>query len=185
MNAQPVGFSSEMGTDAEDAIWQIPKIYPDLEEAMAQLEVLVGRMLHWVASAYAWGGQEKDETKHRFQPSPALHGEATKPTGFEQVLNEQRQKHLQDFRNWRSAFQPLWLVAKSMKSHRHFMTALTLEMQFKPIFTSLLGDHLKGDTVYDALTAEFREVVDLAKSGSLRCLLACVSIASWAFMMFS
>jgi hypothetical protein len=43
------------------------------------------------------------------------------------------------------------------------MTALALEMRFKALFTSLLGDHFKGDTVYDALTAHSREVVDLAK----------------------
>ena len=68
---------------------------------------------------------------HRVQPSPALCGEATKLKDFQQVLNEQRQKHLQDFKDWRSAFQPLWLVARLMKSHMHFMTALTLEMRFK------------------------------------------------------
>jgi hypothetical protein len=50
-----------------------------------------------------------------------------------------------------------------MKSHKHFMTALTLEMRFKTLFTTLLGDHFKSDTVYDALTAEFREIMDLAK----------------------
>ena len=65
MNARPVGSSSEMGTDAEDENWQIPEAFTGLEEARAQFEVLAGRMLHWVASAYAWGAQEKDEANHR------------------------------------------------------------------------------------------------------------------------
>lgn len=164
INAEPVGSSSEMGTDGEDIDWQIPNIYPDLEEARAQFEVLVSRMLHWVASAYAWGAREKDEAKRRVQPSPGLRGEGTKPKDFQHILNEQRQKHLQDFRNWHSAFQPLWDIAQSINNHKQFMTALTLEMRFKAIFTSsLLGDHFKGDTVYDALTTEFREIVDLGK----------------------
>jgi hypothetical protein len=65
INAEPVGSSSEMGTDGEDITWQIPEIYHDLEEARAQFEVLVGHMLHWVASAYAWGAREKCEAKRR------------------------------------------------------------------------------------------------------------------------
>jgi hypothetical protein len=43
------------------------------------------------------------------------------------------------------------------------MTALSIELRVKALFTSLLGDHFKGDTVYDALAAKFQEIVDLAK----------------------
>jgi len=50
-----------------------------------------------------------------------------------------------------------------MTNHTQYMTALSIELRFKALFMSLLGDHFKGDTVYDALTAEFQEIVDLAK----------------------
>lgn len=50
MNAVPV-----MGADADDSAEDVPKSFPSLEDARAHFEVLVSRMLHWIASAYAWG----------------------------------------------------------------------------------------------------------------------------------
>jgi hypothetical protein len=82
---------------------------------------------------------------------------------FQHVLNVQRKKHLEDFRNWRSAFQPLWLHSQSKIDQRQHMAALSTELRFKAVFTSLLGDHFKGETTFDAFTAEFQEIVDLAK----------------------
>jgi hypothetical protein len=46
VNAEPVGSSSEMGTDAEDETWQIPETSTGLGGARVQFEVLAGRMLH-------------------------------------------------------------------------------------------------------------------------------------------
>jgi hypothetical protein len=40
---------------------------------------------------------------------------------------------------------------------------MSIELRFKALFTSLLGDHFKGDTVYNALTPEFQEIGNLAK----------------------
>lgn len=89
MNAVPV-----MDADPEDATWHIPETFPSLEDARAHFEVIVSRMLHWVASAYAWGAREMDEAKRRVQLTPGLQGEVTKPIDFQQVLSEQRQKYL-------------------------------------------------------------------------------------------
>jgi hypothetical protein len=109
MNALPV-----MSADADDSAEDIPEHFLSLGDARAHFEVLVSRMLRWIASAYAWGAKEKDEATRRVQLSPAPRGKVTKPMDFQRVLNEQRQKFIEDFRNWRYAFQPLWLDSQSM-----------------------------------------------------------------------
>lgn len=109
------------------------------------------------------GGGENDEAKRHVQLSPMSHGAVMKPTDFRRGLTEQKQRFLEDFRNWRNAFQPLWRASQSISGSKNFMTAVALEMRSKSLFISLLGNHFIGDGVYDALTAHFREVVDLAK----------------------
>jgi hypothetical protein len=146
MNAIPV-----MGVDTANSVEDVPQYFLSFEDARDQFEVLASRMLHWIASVYVWGAEEKDEAKRRIKPAPP------------KVLKEQREKFLEKFRNWRFAFQPLWLDSQSTVNNKNFMTALALELRFKAINTCLFGDHFLGDTVYDALTSHFREIVDLAK----------------------
>jgi hypothetical protein len=93
IDAVPVETVPKMGLDEEDPARRVPQKFSSREEARAQLEVSVSRMLHWVASAYVWGTRAKEEVQQRKQPTPDFGGDTASKNRFQNVLDEKKRNN--------------------------------------------------------------------------------------------
>ncbi len=163
MDAEPVDNSSQIMADTGPS-HEIPLVFTSIEDARAHWEFLLRQMLHWVASAYAWGSREKAETDRRAQPTQGLSRDSLDLLQLQKAFLKQREQHLKGFRQWRLAFQPLWVHSRTPAGQKDFAAATSLELRFKSTFTSLVADHFKGETCYDEYSSDYEEVVRLAEA---------------------
>lgn len=163
-DVEPVNiYEQNKPENIHSALCLIPERFHSLYEARSYFEFLAGRMLHWIASAFAWGASGEDRTRGQVQTSTTLIGNDGLAASRRDYIAQQKQQHLTNFTRWRSSFQPLWLYALSPAGHEDFAAAITLEMRYKALDTSLRPDFFKGDTSYDAYYEQFQEIINLAK----------------------
>jgi hypothetical protein len=163
MDAEPVDFSQPLSLTTARQF--IPESFIDLDEARAVFESVFSEFLHWIAKAYAWGSSR--EADKRVQDKNLLTDTGDNKAQSRPPLQsfmEEREQYLQRFLQWRSAFQPLWLHSRTAAGRKEYAAAMTLELRFRSIYTTLRADHFKGETSYDAYRDDFQDILDFAEA---------------------
>ncbi len=160
---EPVDINAHLTPHEKAFAETIPARFTNSEAARMHWDILLGKFLHWIASAYAWGSRSEDETKHRLDPLKPSEDYAPMPLPFYSSFAEQRQIHLARFRQWQAAFRPFLNWARTPEGKADLAAATALQLHWKAIYTALVADHFQGETCYDAHVDDFQEVVDLAE----------------------
>jgi hypothetical protein len=162
MDEEPIEIHLMVDPNGKHKFQPIPDEFKTFEEAKMNLELFIGQVLHWIAAAYAWASRSKDESKIRTHPSIAGQADSETTTTPKYEYGDQREAYLDGFRKWYRSFQNL--VDSSGALPENFAATTSLKLRWKAIYTSLVANHFQGETSYDALVADFQEIVDLGEA---------------------
>jgi len=161
-DAKPVDFHDPRIENIHASRGMIPKRFSSPVEASMYIESIINCMFHWIAAAYAWGSQDKDEAKHRSEPDQASAAEVARVKLRMRTFEQQRQAYLEGFQYWFRSFEPLLEASRDPRHHDH-IACTALHLRYKAVFTSLKADHFKDEMCYDRYTDDFRDIVEMAE----------------------